>query len=249
MTLREKIISLINASNTTTGSTDTDLTSAVQRLRSGYGGGGGGGDTPVFYTPTAASGVSYTYASLVKIGTKVSFVGRVDLSSSFSGDNTLFTLPSAVRPFIKYTSKCGTTSSTSDDICYILPNGEFHIVFSQSRNYAQWAVTWDVITPTHSPTVDSTKVSSSAGGIQIIENMAILQLSLTLQNVSTGWQSGIITIPSEVCPASTQSPFGLYRSINNAPYPDVFVNNNGSTDIYINSSYGTIIDLSGVWEV
>ena len=41
MTLREKIISLINASNTTTGSTDTDLTSAVQRLRSGYGGGGG----------------------------------------------------------------------------------------------------------------------------------------------------------------------------------------------------------------
>ena len=41
MTLREKIVSLINASNTTTGSTDTDLTSAVHRLCAGYGGGGG----------------------------------------------------------------------------------------------------------------------------------------------------------------------------------------------------------------
>ena len=40
MTLREKIISLINASNTATGSTDTDLTSAVSRLCNGYGGGG-----------------------------------------------------------------------------------------------------------------------------------------------------------------------------------------------------------------
>ena len=41
MTLREKIVSLINASNNTTGSTDTDLTSAVHRLCAGYGGGGG----------------------------------------------------------------------------------------------------------------------------------------------------------------------------------------------------------------
>lgn len=38
MTLRGKIVSLINASNTATGSTDTDLTSAVSRLCSGYGG-------------------------------------------------------------------------------------------------------------------------------------------------------------------------------------------------------------------
>ena len=247
MTLLEKLESLLSASNTATGISDTDLTSAIRNLIAGYG--GGSGDTPVFYTPTAASGVSYTYASLVKTGTKVSFVGRVDLSSNFSGDKTLFTLPSAVRPLIKYISKCGTTSSTSDDVCYILPNGEFHVVFSQSKNYAQWSITWDVITPTYSPTVDSTKVSSSSGGIQLIGNMAILQLSLTLQNVSTGWQSGIITIPSEVCPASTQRPSGLYRSINNAPYPDVFVNTNGSTDIYLNSSYGTIIDLSCVWEV
>ncbi len=40
MTLREKIVSLINASNNTTGITDTDLTSAVYRLCAGYGGSG-----------------------------------------------------------------------------------------------------------------------------------------------------------------------------------------------------------------
>lgn len=247
MTVIEKIQSLITASNSTTGSTDADLTSAVQSLISGYG--GGGGDTPVFYTPTAATGVSYTYASLVKIGTRASFIGRVDLSSSSSGDKLLFTLPSAVRPLIKYMSKCGTTSSSSDDTCYILPNGEFHVVISQSKNYAQWSITWDVITPTYFPTVNSSKVSVSSGGIQLIGNMAILQISLTLQNISTGWQSGIMTIPSGACPANTQSPFGIYRSRNNAPYPDVFVNTNGSTDIYITNGYGNIIDLSGVWQV
>lgn len=215
----------------------------------GGGGGGGGGDTPVFYTPTAASGISYTYASLVKIGTKVSFVGRVDLSANTSGDKTLFTVPAEVTPLIKYISKCGTNSSSSDDTCYILPNGEFHVVLAQSKNYAQWSITWDVITPTYFPTVDTNNVSDFTGGIQLIENMAILQVSLTLQNVSTGWKSGIITIPAEVCPANTQSPFGLYRSRNGAPYPDVFVNTNGSTDIYLNTSYGNIIDLSCVWEL
>lgn len=39
MTLIEKVQSLITASNSTTGASDTDLTAAVQRLISGYGGG------------------------------------------------------------------------------------------------------------------------------------------------------------------------------------------------------------------
>lgn len=41
MTLIEKVQSLITASNSTTGASDTDLTAAVQRLINGYGGGGG----------------------------------------------------------------------------------------------------------------------------------------------------------------------------------------------------------------
>lgn len=41
MTLIEKVQSLLTASNSTTGASDTDLTAAVQRLISGYGGGGG----------------------------------------------------------------------------------------------------------------------------------------------------------------------------------------------------------------
>lgn len=39
MTLIEKVQSLLTASNSTTGASDTDLTAAVQRLISGYGGG------------------------------------------------------------------------------------------------------------------------------------------------------------------------------------------------------------------
>ena len=40
MTLIEKVESLITAANATTGTADTDLTAAVQRLINGYGGGG-----------------------------------------------------------------------------------------------------------------------------------------------------------------------------------------------------------------
>lgn len=40
MTLSEKLQSLINAANNTTGSGDTDMTAAVQSLIAGYGGGG-----------------------------------------------------------------------------------------------------------------------------------------------------------------------------------------------------------------
>lgn len=246
MTLIEKVQSLITASNSTTGASDTDLTDAVQRLISGYG--GGGGDTPVFYVPSAASGVSSIYGSIIKLGHKVTWVGQVYFTSTTSGDKHIFTLPAELRPYTKYLFKCGSDSSATDDTGYILPNGEVHIVLASSKSFSAGDMSWDIITPGYTVSVDSAKVSSSSGGIEKIDDLAIMQVSITVSGISAGWQANIITVPSGVRPLSEQCPFCIYRTRNTAPYLNTWIGADGKCDMYINPSYGNIIDIMGLWQ-
>ena len=246
MTLIEKVQSLITASNTTTGSSDSDLTAAVQRLISGYG--GGGGDVPVFYTPTAATGVSSIYGKIIKVGHKVTWVGQVYFTSTTSGDKHIFTLPVELRPFTKYLFKCGSDSSPSDDTGYILPNGEVHIVLSSSKSFSAGDMSWDIITPEYTVSVDSAKVTSSSGGLEKIGDLAIMQVSITVSGISAGWHSNILTVPSGVRPLSEQCPFCIYRARNSAQYLNTWIATDGKCDMYINPSLGTTIDIMCLWQ-
>ncbi len=247
MTLIEKVQSLLTAANTTTGTADTDLTAAVQRLIAGYGG-GGGGDTPEFYTPTPATGVSTIYGTVVKVGHKVTWTGRVDFTSTTYGDKHIFTVPAELRPYTKYLFKCGSGGSASYDTGYILPNGEVHIVLASNKSFTMGDMSWDIITPGYTVSVDSAKVTSSSGGLEKIGDLAIMQVSITVSGISAGWHSNIITIPSGVRPLSAQCPFCIYRNRNTAQYPDTWIGADGACDMYISPSLGTTIDIMCLWK-
>lgn len=247
MTLKEKVQSLITAANNTTGSSDTDMTTAVQSLISGYG--GGGGDTPVFYTPTAATGVSTIYGTIVKMGHKVTWTGRVDFTSTTSGDKHIFTLPEELRPYTKYLFKCGSGGSSNDDTGYVLPNGEVHIVLASNKSFTMADMSWDIITPDYTVSVDTAKVTTSSGGLEKIGSLVIMQVSFTVSGIATGWHSNIITVPTGVRPSSSQCPFVIYRNRNTAQYPDTWIGTDGVCDMYIMPSLGTTIDVMCMWQV
>lgn len=247
MTVIEKIQSLITAANSTTGISDSDLTSAVQSLISGYG--GGGGDTPVFYTPTPATGVSTIYGKIVKMGHKVTWTGRVDFTSTTSGDKHIFTLPSELRPYTKYLFKCGSGGSSNDDTGYVLPNGEVHIALASNKSFTMADMSWDIITPDYTVSVDTAKVTASSGGLEKIGSLVIMQVSFTVSGISTGWHSNIITVPTGVRPSSSQCPFVIYRNRNTAQYPDTWIGADGKCDMYIQPSFGTTIDVMCMWQV
>ena len=247
MTLYNKILSLLTAANSTTGISDSDLTAAVQRLISGYG--GGGGEAPEYYTPTAASGVSSIYGIIIKLGHKATWTGRVDFTSTTSGDKHIFTLPSGIRPYTKYLFKCGSGGSANDDTGYILPNGEVHVVLGSSKSFTMADMSWDIISPGYTVSVDSAKVTSSSGGIEKIGDMAILQVSITVSGISTGWHSNIITVPTGVRPLSSQCPFCIYRNRNTAQYPDTWIGTDGVCDMYIQPSLGTTIDILCLYKI
>jgi hypothetical protein len=247
MTVIEKIQSLITASNSTTGSTDSDLTAAVQSLISGYG--GGGGDTPVFYTPTPATGVSTIYGKIVKMGHKVTWTGRVDFPSNTSGDKHIFTLPSDLRPYTKYLFKCGSGGSAYDDTGYVLPNGEVHIVLASNKSFTMADMSWDIITPDYIVSVNTSKVTASSGGLEKIGSLVIMQVSFTVSGIGEGWHSGIFTVPTGVRPTSTQFPFSIYRGRNTAQYPDTNIGTDGLCNIYLSPSLGTTIDVMSMWQV
>lgn len=247
MTVIEKIQSMIAESNNTTGLSDTDLTTAITNLCAGYG--GGGGDIPEFYTPTAATGVSTIYGKIVKMGHKVTWTGRVDFTSTTSGDKHIFTLPANLRPYTKYLFKCGSGGSANDDTGYILPNGEVHIALGSTKAFTIGDMSWDIITPDYTVSVDTAKVTSSSGGLEKIGNLAIMQVSFTVSGISTGWHSNIITIPTGVRPQSSQCPFCIYRNRNTAQYPDTWIGTDGVCDMYIQPSLGTTIDVMCMWEL
>lgn len=247
MTLKEKVQSLITAANGTTGASDTDMTAAVQSLIDGYG--GGGSVAPEFYTVTPASGVT-VYGTPVKIGSKVTWTGRAAFSSAVYGDHLVFTLPENLRPYTKYLFKCGNGGYGYDYDGYILPNGEVHIVFKNNSSFAQGEFSLDVITPTLNPTF-SAKVASHTGGIEVIRNMAIMQISLGLQNVSTGWQTNLMVMPSSVIPSTVQCPFVVYRSRNTAQYPDCTIDTSGNLSVFLDTNLmsGQSVDFMCIWEV
>ena len=247
MTLKEKVQSLITAANLTTGSSDTDLTTAVETLIDGYGG-GGGGDTPVFYTPTAATGVSTIYGKIVKNGHKVTWTGRVDFTSYTSGDKHIFTLPSELRPYTKYLFKCGSGGSAYDDTGYVLPNGEVHIALGSNKSFTMADMSWDIITPDYTVAVDTSKVTASSGGLEKIGSLIIMQVSFTFSGIGEGWHNGIFTVPTGVRPTSTQCPFSIYRNRNTAQYPDTWIGADGKCDMYISPSLGTTIDVMCMWQ-
>lgn len=246
MTLIEKVQSLLTAANATTGTADTDLTAAVQRLIAGYG--GGGGDAPQWITVTAASGVTI-YGNVVKTGHKVTWTGRAEFSSSVSGDRLIFTLPTGTIPYFKYLFKCGSGGSGYDDTGYILPNGEVHVVIANTKNFVNCAFSWDVIDPAYTPTYTA-KIATAAGGVELIDGMAIMQLDLSLQNISTGWQWGILTIPPAVRPISDQYPFCVYGSRISAQYPDCILGTTGELGVYVDAGLlaGQHLYILGVWK-
>lgn len=211
-------------------------------------GGGSGGEKPEFFTVTPATGVT-VFGKPVKVGTKVTWTGRASFASNVSGDKLAFTLPPEIRPYTKYLFKCGNGGYGYDYAGYILPNGEVHIVFGNSSAIAQGDFSWDVIEPDYQVIVDTTKVTSSSGGIAVIGNMAIMQVSLTLGNFSTGWQNSLLTVPNDVPIPSTQCPFCVYRGRNTAQYPDTTLDTNGALNMFIDRSLGNVIDILCVWEV
>lgn len=221
----------------------------VLQTAGGGGGGGGGSIVPEFFTVTPATGVT-VYGTPVKIGNKVTWTGRALFSSSASGDRLAFTLPEDIRPFTKYLFKCGHGGYGFDYTGYVLPNGEVHFVFESSGTFVQADMSWDIITPNLYPTF-SEKVASYTGGIEVVENMAIMQISLTLQNVSTGWQNALMVMPSTVIPSIAQCPFVIYRSRNTAQYPDCSIGTNGNLNVYIDTSLmsGQPVDFLCIWEV
>lgn len=214
----------------------------------GDGDNSGKGSTFEFFDVTPVENVT-VYGKLVKIGTKVTWTGRASFSSIVSGDKLAFILPENLRPFTKYVFKCGNGGYGYDYDGYILPNGEVHIVFKNSSSIAQGVFSWDVIEPDYQVIVDTTKVTSSSGGIAVIDNMAIMQVSLTLDNFSTGWQNALLTVPSDVPIPSAQCPFCVYRGRNTAQYPDASLGTDGVLDIWLDRSLGTTIDIFCIWEV
>lgn len=216
-------------------------------LQSG-GGGGGGGETPEFIEVTPATGVTL-YGDVVKTGSKVTWVGCASFASTGSGDRLAFTLPEEIRPYTKYLFKCGNGAYGYDYTGYVLPNGEVHIVFANSSAMAIGDFSWDVITPSVQVNVDTSKVTSSTGGIQVIGTMAIMQVSLVLDNYSTGWQNSLLTVPNTVSVPQTRSPFCIYRGRNSAQYPDAWLNQNGALDIWLDRSLGNIIDVLCIWNL
>ena len=245
MTLKEKLQSLITAANTTTGAADSDLTAAVQRLINGY---GGGGDVPIFYNVTPASGVT-VFGKPVKFGTKVSWCGQIGFGATVSGDRLIFTLPAELCPYIKYIFTCGGDDSSTNDIGYILPNGEVHVILSNSKSHVNGIFTWDVITPQYLPTVDVSKVSSFTGGVQVIDNMAVMQISFTVTGISSGWHLTLIKIPESIAPDGDRCPFCIYRNRNSAQFLNAYLKNTGYIQTYIDINLGTTIDMVCIWDI
>ena len=204
---------------------------------------------PVFYTPTPATGVSTIYGKIVKTGHKVTWTGRVDFTSTTSGDKHIFTPPEELRPYTKYLFKCGSGGSSNDDTGYVLPNGEVHIALASTKSFTMGDISWDIITPDYTVDVDTTKVTASSGGLEKIGNLVIMQVSFTVSGIGTGWHQNIITVPDEVRPASTQCPFCIYRARNTAQYPDTWIGADGKCDMYIEPSFGTTIDVMCMWEI
>lgn len=215
---------------------------------SGGGGGGSGGDTPVFYTVTPETGVT-VFGNPVKVGTKVTWTGQIGFGSSVSGDRLIFTLPAELCPYIKYIFTCGGDDSSTNDIGYILPNGEVHVILSNSKSHVNGVFTWDVITPQYLPTVDNTKVSSVAGGVQVVGNMAVMQISFTVTGISSGWHLELVKIPESIAPNGDRCPFCIYRNRNSAQFLNAYLKNTGYVHIYIDMSLGTTIDMVCIWEV
>lgn len=247
MTLREKIISLIDRANRSTGLLDTNLTDSVLRLCNWR-----DNTKSVFVDITKGPDVDRISCKPVRFGTKVTCSGRVDFTSYVSGDRLLFTLPSEVRPFIKYLYKCGDGGRTYDDTGYVLPNGEVRVQLGASKQFLQYDFSWDVITPEYFPVVDESRITSYSGGIAIIDGVAIMQLSFTLKTLSTGWQLDLLSIPNSVLSSSLVYPlfpFCVYRSRTAAPYPDANIDQNGKFHIYVNASYGDTVDVFCIWDL
>jgi hypothetical protein len=146
--------------------------------------------------------------------------------------------------------KCGNGGYVFDYNGYILPNGDVHFVFANSSSIAQGYFSWDIIEPDIFPTF-SDKVASYTGGIEVIENMAVMQISLVLQNVSTGWQTNLMVMPSAVIPSTVQCPFVVYRSRNTAQYPDCTIDTNGNLNVFLDTGLigGQPVDFLCIWEV
>lgn len=245
MTLYNKILSLLTAANNTTGMSDSDLTAAVQRLIDGY---GGGGDIPVFYNVTPASGVT-VFGKPVKTGTKVSWCGQIGFGSSVYGDRLIFTLPAELCPYIKYIFTCGGDDSSTNDIGYILPNGEVHVILANSKSHVNGIFEWDVILPQYLPTVDTAKVSAVTGGVQVVNSMAVMQISFTVTGISSGWHLTLIKIPESIAPDGDRCPFCIYRNRNSAQFLNAYLKDTGYIQIYINTSLGTTIDMLCIWDI
>lgn len=204
---------------------------------------------PVFYTVTPETGVSAIYGTVVKTGHKVTWTGRVDFTSNTSGDKHIFTLPSELRPYTKYLFKCGSGGSANDDTGYVLPNGEVHIALGSTKSFTMADMSWDIITPDYTVDVDTAKVTDSSGGLEKIGNLVIMQVSFTVSGIGKGWHNGILTIPTDVRPTSTQFPFCIYRNRNTAQYPDTNIGTDGVCNMYIEPSLGTTIDVMCMWEI
>lgn len=206
------------------------------------------GAVPVFYKVTPGPNVSAIVGSPVKIGPKVTWTGQVRFSSNVSGDKHIFTLPEELRPYTKYLFKCGNGGYGYDYTGYILPNGEVHVVFGNNSAIAQCDFQWDVITPEYPVIVDTTKVSSFTGGIAIIDNMAIMQVSLVTNSFSAGWQNGLFTVPDIIPIPEEQVPFCIYRNRNNAQYPDCYLRTNGTIDVWLDRNLSSVIDFLCIWD-
>ena len=207
------------------------------------------GAVPIFYDVTPAAGVNAIIGKLVKIGPKVTWTGQVRFSSNVTSDKHIFTLPEELRPYTKYLFKCGNGGYGWDYTGYILPNGEVHVVFGNNSAIAQCDFQWDVITPEYPVIVDTTKVSSFTGGIAIIDNMAIMQVSLVTNNFSAGWQNGLFTVPDTIPIPEEQVPFCIYRDRNSAQYPDCYLRTNGTIDVWLDRNLGSVIDFLCVWDI
>lgn len=207
------------------------------------------GAVPVFYEVTPGPNVSAIVGSPVKIGPKVTWTGQVQFSSNVYGDKHIFTLPEELRPYTKYLFKCGNGGYGYDYTGYILPNGEVHVVFGNNATIAQCDFQWDVITPEYPVIVDTTKVSSFTGGIAIIDNMAIMQVSLVTSNFSAGWHNALITVPDTIPIPEEQVPFCIYRNRNSAQYPDCYLRTDGTIDVWLDRQLSSVIDFLCIWDI
>jgi hypothetical protein len=204
---------------------------------------------PVFYDATPETGVSVIYGKIVKTGHKVTWTGRVDFTSTTYGDKHIFTLPSELRPYTKYLFKCGSGGAAYDDTGYVLPNGEVHISLGSNKAFTMADMSWDIITPDYTVSVDTSKVTAFSGGLEKIGSLVIMQVSFTFSGIGEGWHSNIFTVPTGVRPTSTQFPFSIYRGRNFAQYPDTNIGTNGACNMYISPSLGTTVDVMCMWEI